>query len=56
MVTVKKIFNDDKTWLELQKENFDERSILLLEQSIEIAKKYYVNQNFYPTNVNLLLR
>jgi GTP pyrophosphokinase len=55
MVTVKKIFNDDKTWLELQKENFDERSILLLEQSIEIAKKYYVNQNFYPTNVNLLL-
>lgn len=55
MVTIKKTFHDDITWLELQKDNFDQESILLLEKSIAIAKKYYIGQKFYPTSIDLLL-
>jgi GTP pyrophosphokinase len=55
MVTIKQTFTDDKTWLELQKNNFDNDCFLLLEQAVAIAKKYYINQKFYPTNIDLLL-
>ena len=55
MVTVKQNFKDIQSWLDIQKKNFTETEIQHFESAIVLAESYYSGQNFYPTNVDLLL-
>lgn len=54
MVTVKHDFTDTNSWIELQKSSFTEQEIKKFEQAIRIAKTYYKNNKFYPTDIDLL--
>lgn len=55
MVTVKHEFNDADSWLEIQKKHFIPEECAQFQLAIEIASTYYVNQKFYPTDVDLML-
>lgn len=55
MVTVKHEFNDPDSWLEIQKKYFTENECEQFRLAIEIAGVYYLNQKFYPTDIDLML-
>lgn len=55
MVTVKQDFTDSASWLESQKGFFNENEVTEFEKAITIAKVYYKDNKFYPTDVNLLM-
>ncbi|MCC2645884.1 MAG: pyrophosphokinae [Burkholderiales bacterium] len=54
MVTVKHEFHDSNSWLEIQKKYFTPVECEQFQLAIEIAKKYYTGQKFYPTNATIL--
>lgn len=55
MVTVKYHFNDINSWLEYHSKLFSSDEVASFALAIEIANKYYANNVFYPTKVNLLM-
>ncbi|MFN8769572.1 MAG: RelA/SpoT family protein [Neisseriaceae bacterium] len=54
MVTVKQNFYDVSSWIENQRQHFDESEIKQFLKAIEIAEIYYKDKYFYPTNIDLL--
>lgn len=55
MVTVKHEFHDSDSWLEIQKKYFTSDECEQFHMAIEIAKVYYTDQKFYPTEIDLML-
>lgn len=55
MVTVKHEFHDIDSWLRVESNNFKPDEISQFRQAIEIARPFYENQKFYPTDVDLML-
>lgn len=55
MVTVRQTFSDSQSWIDIHRDKFTEVEIKKFEQAIELARKYYGDKKFYPTDVDLLM-
>ncbi|MFN7095144.1 MAG: HD domain-containing protein, partial [Burkholderiales bacterium] len=55
MVTVNYGFDDINSWLDIQRKAFTEAEIAAFITAITIAKRYYGESKFYPTEVNLFM-
>ena len=55
MVTVNYNFDDVTSWIEVQKTRFSVEELQCFINAIEIITPFYIKNNFYPTNIDLLL-
>lgn len=54
MVTVKSNFNDIQSWLDVQRQSFNEKEVEVFANAISLAEVFYQGKLFYPTKIDLL--